>query len=278
MLFLFSFAHAVDIDSFAAPIIEVQRQVASRKWGKAMRLVRHLEGEQKRARGVLLASDIIRLYLFKGYILYKTDKNDAAFTVWRAVAAMSPGFEWELGIPVESEIESIWSMLREEVQSQKEVLVRIPADQTWYINGQTAGENAFVYAGEHFFQRDCGSYVETHWMQVPTSFDWQKTCVGEEKEPNKALSVAVGTGGVALLGAGILSSTLWMNPQWQEIEDARLNPASINRAEADQLTNDFQTARWVSLGLLIGGVALTGTGGGLYFLDDGFRLEYHGSF
>ena len=253
-MFLLSFVtQAAEIDSFSAPLLEVQREVASRQWRKAKGLIKHLEREQKETKGILLASDIIRLQLLKGYVLYKSNQSEEAFRIWRAAAVMNPGLEWELGIPIESDVKSTWSMLKQEIQSRKEILVRIPPSQTWYINGRLVEKNVFLYQGSHFFQRDCGSYVETHWFTLPGSLDWEETCLGESAKSNVALPLGLGIGGGVLLGAGLLSSFVWLDPQWRKIEDARRDPASITRAEADQQTQEFQTARWVSLGLLLGG-------------------------
>ena len=47
---------------------------------------------------------------------------------------------------------------------------------------------------------------------------------------------------------------------WGAIEDARTDPLSVTRDEADALTSRFNLTRGLTLGLLGGGVALTGVG------------------
>lgn len=67
-------------------------------------------------------------------------------------------------------------------------------------------------------------------------------------------------GGGALLVGGVAANFALVNPTWAEIEAARADPMSITRSDADALTARFDTMRLVTLGLLGGGVALTGVG------------------
>ena len=57
------------------------------------------------------------------------------------------------------------------------------------------------------------------------------------------------------------------NPIYAEIEAARLDPHSINRAEADELTQKFNVQRSLSLGLYVGGALAVGAGGGLMVME-----------
>ena len=67
-------------------------------------------------------------------------------------------------------------------------------------------------------------------------------------------------GGGALLAGGVATNFLVVYPTWGAIEDARANPLSVTRDQADALTSRFNLTRGVTLGLLTGGVALTGVG------------------
>ncbi len=67
-------------------------------------------------------------------------------------------------------------------------------------------------------------------------------------------------GGGALLLGGAVTNFALVNPAYAEIIAAREDPLSVTRDEADALTARFDTLKVVTLGLLGGGVALTGVG------------------
>ena len=67
-------------------------------------------------------------------------------------------------------------------------------------------------------------------------------------------------GGGALLAGGAVTNFVLVNPLWADIQTARDDASSISRDDADALTARFNTMRIVTLGLLGGGVALTGVG------------------
>ena len=68
-------------------------------------------------------------------------------------------------------------------------------------------------------------------------------------------SVLLMGGGGALLAGGAVANFLLVNPTWTDIQAARDKPASVTRAEADDLTARFNTWRAVTFGLLGAGVA-----------------------
>jgi len=72
--------------------------------------------------------------------------------------------------------------------------------------------------------------------------------------------VFVLAGGGALLAGGVVTNFVLVNPTWADIEAARQDPLTVSRDDANALTARFNTMRAVTLGLLGGGVALTGVG------------------
>lgn len=77
------------------------------------------------------------------------------------------------------------------------------------------------------------------------------------------ISVMV-SGGVILTG-GLLTHLTIVRPRYLSIEAARQNPNEITRTEADRLSQDFNSARWMTVALLGTGAAITSTGVTLYF-------------
>jgi hypothetical protein len=69
--------------------------------------------------------------------------------------------------------------------------------------------------------------------------------------------VALVSGGV-LLGVGVALDLLWVVPAYADVEAARNAPDATTRKDADALTSAFNTARWTTVGVLGGGVAITG--------------------
>jgi hypothetical protein len=67
-------------------------------------------------------------------------------------------------------------------------------------------------------------------------------------------------GGGALFAVGLVLDLVWVNPTYADVADARANPATITRTEADEITAAFNTARWTTVGLLGGGLAIGGIG------------------
>ena len=75
------------------------------------------------------------------------------------------------------------------------------------------------------------------------------------------------TGGAArsTLGGAVLNFAA-VNPTYAEIEAVRAAPATMNRAEADALSAQFNLLRFSTMGLL--GVGAAGLGVGYFVTDD----------
>ncbi|MEL6343183.1 MAG: hypothetical protein AAFV53_08600 [Myxococcota bacterium] len=78
------------------------------------------------------------------------------------------------------------------------------------------------------------------------------------------LGSAMRVSGGVLLVSGAAVNFLVVAPAFSEIEDARADPVSIDREDADTLTARFQVSRAVTLGLIGGGVLMSGAG---FFID-----------
>jgi hypothetical protein len=87
---------------------------------------------------------------------------------------------------------------------------------------------------------------------------------------------AVLASGGALVAVGVALDLFWVGPTYRRVEDARSDPETITRAEADDRTTSFQAARWTTLGVLGAGVAVAGTGLFLPVRPTGLGLAFDG--
>jgi len=76
---------------------------------------------------------------------------------------------------------------------------------------------------------------------------------------NPKATALIGSG-VLLLASGTYTYYGMTIPRYEAIEAARAEPGNITEAEAELLTKEFNTARFLTLGLLGGGLAVLGTG------------------
>jgi hypothetical protein len=78
----------------------------------------------------------------------------------------------------------------------------------------------------------------------------------ERRSPSQ--TTLLSSGG-ALVAVGFALDLFWVLPAYADIEDARSNPDSITRAEADELTKSYQAARWTTIGVIGAGVVVAGS-------------------
>ena len=71
-------------------------------------------------------------------------------------------------------------------------------------------------------------------------------------------TVLLASGG-ALVAVGLALDLFWVRPAYANVSDARSEPEATTRAEADELTAAFNTARWTTIGVLGAGVAIAGS-------------------
>ena len=87
----------------------------------------------------------------------------------------------------------------------------------------------------------------------------------KEKEPREPLDIDVASvglvgGGAALLAGGAALNFVVVEPTYTAIEAARLDPASVSRAKADLMTQQFNRSRYATMGLLVAGAGCATAG------------------
>ena len=71
-------------------------------------------------------------------------------------------------------------------------------------------------------------------------------------------TVLLASGG-ALVAVGLALDLFWVGPAYAKVEDARSDPESVTRAEANELTASYNAARWTAIGVLGAGLAVAGS-------------------
>jgi len=82
--------------------------------------------------------------------------------------------------------------------------------------------------------------------------------------------------GGALVAVGFALDLFWVLPSYANIEDARSDPDSVTRAEADELTASYQAARWTTISVMGAGVVVAGSS--LFVHPSGAGLAIDGVF
>jgi hypothetical protein len=82
--------------------------------------------------------------------------------------------------------------------------------------------------------------------------------------------------GGALMAVGFALDLFWVLPSYANIEDARSDPDSVSRAEADDLTASYQAARWTTISVMGAGVVVAGSS--LFVHASGAGLAIDGVF
>ena len=228
------------------------------------------------ASSVIDGSTLAKMEYYGGILeYYDGDRDNGSLERWRAALVFDPNFPWDTSLVVEEEPQSIFETLRMEINAKPTVDVGVPADaqgMVVYVDGLVYQPGGSVLSGQHLLQVICPDQsVNTSWSDFSTTPDYEATCpdafIVAEPEPEgpSTLRLALWGGGGALLLGGTATNFLWVNPTWEEIDTARQAAVSINRSDADALTSEFRTAKFLTMGLLGAGAASVTVG---FFVDD----------
>lgn len=97
------------------------------------------------------------------------------------------------------------------------------------------------------------------------SSDQVKVVVIPSNDIRDMAGMACMIGGGALVAGGAVMHFTTVRPRFFLVEDARTSPATVTRAQADQLSASFNSARWTTIALLGAGAAISGSGAAVYF-------------
>ncbi len=282
--------------AWAGPVEKTDEALAAIQNGDAVtaRTLLQAAGEAALASEVVVEAGVLARIEYLAGILeyYDGDRDEASLAAWRRALTHDPAFEWDVTLVVDSDPQNAFEALRAEVSSKSQNPSGVPEDTQGavvYVDGAITRDYDLVRPGRHLVQVLCpGDTLEASWHDFGDPPDYLASCGLEPAEPEKesgdvnvARLALLGAGG-ALLAGGTAANFLWVNPKWETVEALQDREAlSVTPSEAEAAASAFNAARWSTVGLLGGGVALVGvsflvdapvtlapTGRGLVILGD----------
>ena len=227
----------------------------------------------------VLPSLLSRIQYYRGILEYFVgDKEVQALEYFKAALVHDTEFQWDEELVAEDELQDLFELLRREVNFRDRPAAGVPVaaiTEKIYIDGRLMTSYDDVVEGRHLVQVMCAEgNLTSKWVLFGTAPDYRCFCsMSECFRPSFAggegaglpLDQALLGGGALVLLAGSVVNFALLNPQFSEIQQARSNPSTVTRAEADALTASFQKTRALTLGLVAGGAVLGGAGGALWW-------------
>ncbi len=229
---------------------------------------------------VVLAGQAASLDFYRGVLHWQVQETDAAMDAWRRALIIDPTFAPDGQLLGDVDALDLIEALRSEIQ-QKEMRAPGVDEETLavrvYVSGQLMHSYDLLFAGRQLVQVLCPDGSLRGWWHVyGDAPDYAGACSLPQPayssvsvyESGRAPRSPLGSspallnyglmgGGALAIGAGVAVRQLQVKPVYSEIEAARAAPNSVTRAQADQLSADFNRARWISLGLVgVGGLAI----------------------
>lgn len=247
---------------------------------------------------VILADQAASPSFYRGVLAFQDGDSDAAMDHWRRTLTIAPRFVVDVELLPQVDGQDLFEALRSEMQQapmsppgvdDEAVGVRV------YVSGQLMHSYDLVYQGEQLVQVLCPDDALHSWWHVyGDAPDYAAACAlprqtlsirGQDPADTPALSAdrdgsllpyALLGGGALLVAGGATAQLALARPAYAQVEAARAAPDTVSREQADQLSADFNRARWAALGLYAaGGVVIGST---LVVGVDGQGVVLQGSF
>jgi hypothetical protein len=290
--------------AWASPILEqvdgAREAILDGEFETAHDLLDDAEKEAPKSSEPVLPSLLSRIQYYRGILEYFVgDREVQALEYFKAALVHDTEFQWDEELVAEDELQDLFELLRREVNSRHRPGAGVPVaaiTEKIYIDGRLMTSYDDVVEGRHLVQVMCADGdLESKWVLFGNAPDYGCFCSISEcfrpsfagGEGGRGLGglpldqVLLGGGGALLLAGSVVNFAL-LNPKFSEIQQARANPSTVNRAEADALTASFQQTRALTLGLVAGGTVLGAAGGALWWKQqdvqvgvgaDGFRMN-----
>lgn len=237
---------------------------------------------------VVLARQAASLDFYRGVLRWQEGDSEGAMDAWRRALIIDPTFAPDAELLADVDALDLIEALRSETQQKAMTAPGVDEGTPGvrvYVSGQLMHSYDLFFSGRQLVQVLCPDGTLRGWWHVyGDAPDYAGACSlpqpayapfavesepagkpprdpKEPRESNPALrSYALIGGGVAALGAGVGVQQALVKPAYADIEAARQAPNSVTRTQADQLSADFNRARWVSLGLIGVGAVSVGAG------------------
>ncbi len=273
--------------AWANPILEqvdsAREAILDGEFETAHDLLDGAEKQAPRSSEPVLPSLLSRIQYYRGILEYFVgDREVQALEYFKAALVHDTEFQWDEELVAEEELQDLFELLRREVNSRPRPGAGVPVaaiTEKIYIDGRLMTSYDDVVEGRHMVQVMCADgNLESKWVLFGNAPDYGCFCSLSEcfrpsfagGEGGRSLAglpldqALLGGGALALLAGSVVNFSL-LNPQFSEIQQARANPSTVTRTEADALTASFQQTRALTLGLVAGGVVLGGAGGAMWW-------------
>jgi hypothetical protein len=269
-----------------------KQAILAKDWPAATAALVAAEAAAPTSANLISNADIARITFFRGVILYRSEGLDPAMEWWRKTLVIAPDFTPDQDVLPENDAQDVFYALAEEQRNKEQVSLGLPEDPgdiMIFVDGKRYEPLDSVYLGAHFVQLRCteGNLVGSWYTFGSPPPDWLILCSGgsypqpvtgkppkerKTREPREKSGgsedgsgrnigglILLGVGGAALAG-GTASNFLMVNPAWEQIQEANASHGSVTQEEADTMEGQYNTGRYVTLGLLGLGTTLAATG------------------
>lgn len=239
---------------------------------------------------VVLGRSLASVHFYRGVLeYYDGDRNKRTLDHWRLTLVADITFTFDTSLVADQEPRDLFEALRTEVRSRPHYEPGLREDREEvrvFVDGRMLRSHELIVGGRHLVQVSCPDLpLKSYWHSFGEPPDYYAAC---EVEPEPLATVDPGDpppedptptptptgprdgppiaklallgGGGALVAGGLTANFVWVNPAWNRVDAARQDPASVTRSAADDLTRQFNTARFTTLGLLGAGAACVGVG------------------
>lgn len=243
---------------------------------------------------VVLGRSLASIHFYRGVLeYYNGDRDQKTLDYWRLALLSDPIYSFDTSLVADQEPQDVFEALRSEGRSRRHVEPGIREeieDVRVFVDGRLLRSHELIVEGRHLVQVMCPDKVlRNSWHEFGEAPDYYATCgaasVGEstpvletepveapvpeepkpEREPVNLARIGMVGGGAAMLASGAAANFLWVNPAWENISAARQDPSAISRESANDLTRQFNVARYSTLGLIGAGAAVLTVG---FLVDD----------
>ncbi len=246
----------------------------------ATQLLFQAEEEAPNSEMPVLKSSLAGIQYYLGMVEYLNDnRSEVALGYFRASLTLDPSFSWDTDLLEDLDPQRFYELLRTEVRSRPQVESGVldTADALpVFLNGAMLYSYDSVLVGRHLVQVLCdedrmsGRWVEFEQGAPDYGCICDASLCREEKRTLDLVGlitpdldrrdlVFLGTGGSLVL-AGVVLNVALVKPLFEDITYFREHAEQINRAEADELTAQFNASRWATLGMFGTGLAMATLG------------------
>jgi hypothetical protein len=158
---------------------EARALVVARDYVAAAAVLDAAEEEAPRAAGPVPASDLSRLWFYRGVIAWRQGLRDgAALDAWRKAAAIDPVAPPDATLLPDPQDQDAYHAIRAEVKGYTGVPVEVPSSFRVFVDGSAVEEDGEITPGPHLVQTECpdGALAGAWYVFGPAPRSWRFPC------------------------------------------------------------------------------------------------------